>query len=117
MEHSGITFYFVDNEQYFGRDYVYGSGTDEGERYAFFCRAVLEALPKLEFIPDVLHCNDWQTGLIPVMLKLQYNNLEMYNGIKTAYTIHNRKFQGCLLYTSYSSAVASASLPASTSAL
>ena len=94
IEYSGITFYLVDNEQYFARDYVYGSGTDEGERYAFFCRAVLEALPKLDFIPDVLHCNDWQTGLIPVMLKIQYNNLQMYQGIKTVYTIHNLKFQG-----------------------
>ena len=94
VEYSGITFYFVDNEQYFARDYVYGSGTDEGERYAFFCRAVLEALPKLDFIPDVLHCNDWQTGLIPVMLKIQYNNLQMYQKIKTVYTIHNLKFQG-----------------------
>ena len=94
LEYAGITFYFVDNEQYFGRDYVYGSGTDEGERYAFFCRAVLEALPKLDFIPDVLHCNDWQTGLIPAMLKIQYNNLELYRDIKTVYTIHNLKFQG-----------------------
>ncbi len=94
LEYCGITFYFVDNEQYFGRDYVYGSGTDEGERYAYFCRAVLEALPKIEFIPDVLHCNDWQTGLIPVMLKIQYNNLGMYKDIKTVYTIHNLKFQG-----------------------
>ena len=94
LEYCGITFYFIDNEQYFGRDYVYGSGTDEGERYAYFCRAVLEALPKIDFIPDVLHCNDWQTGLIPVMLKIQYNSLGMYKNIKTVYTIHNLKFQG-----------------------
>lgn len=94
LEHSGITFYFVDNEQYFGRDYVYGSGTDEGERYAYFSRAVLETLAKIDFIPDVLHCNDWQTGMIPVMLKLQYKNLALYSGIRTVYTIHNLKFQG-----------------------
>ena len=94
LEYCGITFYFIDNEQYFGRDYVYGSGTDEGERYAYFCRAVLEALPKIDFIPDVLHCNDWQTGLIPVMLKIQYNSLGVYKNIKTVYTIHNLKFQG-----------------------
>ena len=94
LEYCGVTFYFIDNEQYFGRDYVYGSGTDEGERYAYFCRAVLEALPKIDFIPDVLHCNDWQTGLIPVMLKIQYNSLGMYKDIKTVYTIHNLKFQG-----------------------
>lgn len=94
LEYSGITFYFVDNEQYFGRDYVYGSGTDEGERYAFFCRAVMEAMPKLGFQPDILHCNDWQTGLLPVMLKIQYNNVDFYKDIKTVYTIHNLKFQG-----------------------
>ena len=91
---AGIKFYFVDNEQYFGRDYVYGSGTDEGERYAYFCRAIMEALPKLDFIPDILHCNDWQTGLIPVLLKLQYKNLEIFSKVKTVYTIHNLKFQG-----------------------
>jgi len=94
LDFSGITFYFIDNEQYFGRDYVYGSGTDEGERYAFFCRAIMESLPKLDFIPDVLHCNDWQTGLIPVLLKLQYSKLELFSKVKTVYTIHNLKFQG-----------------------
>jgi len=94
LEFSGIKFYFVDNEQYFGRDYVYGSGTDEGERYAFFCRAVMEALPQIDFFPDILHCNDWQTGLLPVMLNLQYKKDERYAGIKTVYTIHNLKFQG-----------------------
>ena len=94
LVYSDITFYFIDNEQYFGRDYVYGSGTDEGERYAFFSRAILEALPKIDFFPDVLHCNDWQTGLVPVLLKLQYNQLEAYKHIKTIYTIHNLKFQG-----------------------
>ena len=94
LEYLGITFYFVDNEQYFGRDYVYGSGSDEGERYAYFCRAVMEALPKIDFIPDVLHLNDWQTGLIPVLLKLQYAKISIYKNIKTVYTIHNLKFQG-----------------------
>lgn len=94
LDYEGITFYFIDNEQYFGRDYVYGSGTDEGERYAYFSRAVMESLPKLEFIPDVLHCNDWQTGLIPVLLKLQYSKIAFYQNIKTVYTIHNLKFQG-----------------------
>lgn len=94
LDYAGVKFYFVDNEQYFGRDYVYGSGTDEGERYAFFSRAILEALPKIDFFPDILHCNDWQTGLVPVLLKLQYKQLEMYRNIKTIYTIHNLKFQG-----------------------
>lgn len=94
LEYAGITFYFVDNEQYFGRDYVYGSGTDEGERYAFFCCAVMEAMPKIDFIPDILHCNDWQTGLLPAMLKIQYKDDALYQNIKTVYTIHNLKFQG-----------------------
>ncbi len=94
LQYAGITFYFVDNEQYFGRDYIYGMGGDEGERFAFFCRAVLEALPKIEFIPDVLHCHDWQTGLIPVLFKLQYKQLELFQNIRTVYTIHNLQYQG-----------------------
>ena len=94
LVYEGITFYFVDNEQYFGRDYIYGMGGDEGERFAFFCRAVLEALTKIDFIPDVLHCHDWQTGLIPVLLKAQYRQLELYRDIRTVYTIHNLQYQG-----------------------
>ena len=94
LEYEGITFYFIDNEQYFGRDYIYGLGGDEGERFAFFCRAVLEALPKIDFIPDVLHCHDWQTGMIPVLFRAQYQHLEMYRSIRTVYTIHNLQYQG-----------------------
>ena len=94
LEYAGVTFYFVDNEQYFGRDYIYGMGGDEGERFAYFCRAVMEALPKIDFIPDILHCNDWQTGLIPVLHKLQYRNLDLFSGIRTVYTIHNLQYQG-----------------------
>ncbi len=94
MNYGGITFYFVDNEQYFGRDYIYGMGGDEGERFAFFCRAVLEMLPKIDFIPDILHCHDWQTGLIPVLHKLQYKQLELFENIKTVFTIHNLQYQG-----------------------
>ena len=94
LEYAGITYYFVDNEQYFGRDYIYGMGGDEGERFAFFCRAVLEALPKIDFIPDILHCNDWQTGLIPVLHKLQYKQLELFEDIRTVFTIHNLQYQG-----------------------
>ncbi len=94
LVYDDITFYFVDNEQYFGRDYIYGMGGDEGERYAFFCRAVLEALPQIDFIPDVLHCNDWQTGLIPILLKAQYRHLEHYANIHTVFTIHNLQYQG-----------------------
>ncbi len=94
LQYAGITFYFVDNEQYFGRDYIYGMGGDEGERFAFFCRAVMEALPKIDFIPDVLHCHDWQTGLIPVLHKLQYRQLELFANIRTVFTIHNLQYQG-----------------------
>ena len=94
LQYEGITFYFIDNEQYFGRDYIYGMGGDEGERFAFFCRAVLEALTKIDFIPDVLHCHDWQTGLIPILLKAQYKQLELYKDIRTVYTIHNLQYQG-----------------------
>ncbi len=94
LEYAGVTYYFVDNEQYFGRDYIYGMGGDEGERFAFFCRAVLETLPKIDFMPDVLHCNDWQTGLIPVLHKLQYKQLELFENIKTVFTIHNLQYQG-----------------------
>ena len=94
LEYEGTVFYFVDNEQYFGRDYIYGMGGDEGERFAFFCRAVMEALPKIDYIPDVLHCHDWQTGLLPVMFKAQYKHLDFYKDIKTVYTIHNLQYQG-----------------------
>ena len=94
LERDGVTYYFVDNEQYFGRDYIYGSGEDEGERFAYFCKAVLETIAKIDFVPDVLHCHDWQTGLIPVLLKAQYAPLPMYQDIKTVFTIHNLQFQG-----------------------
>ena len=94
LVYGGVTFYFVDNEQYFGRDYIYGMGGDEGERFAYFCRAVMEALPKIDFIPDILHCHDWQTGLIPVLHKLQYKHLELFQNIRTVYTIHNLQYQG-----------------------
>jgi starch synthase len=89
-----ITYYFVDNEYYFGRSYIYGLGGDEGERFAFFDRAVMEALPKIDFVPDVLHCHDWQTGLIPAMLEIQYRVLKPYQKIKSVYTVHNLQYQG-----------------------
>jgi starch synthase len=91
---NGITYYFVDNEYYFGRPYIYGLGGDEGERYAFFCRAVLEALPQIDFVPDVLHCHDWQTGLIPVLFSAQYKSLPVYQNIRTVFTVHNLQYQG-----------------------
>ncbi|MDL2234964.1 glycogen synthase GlgA [Christensenellaceae bacterium OttesenSCG-928-L17] len=98
IKHEGVTFYFVDNEFYFARDSIYGDGPEEGERFAFFCRAVLEALPYINFFPDVLHCNDWQTGMIPVLLRLQYQHNPQYTPIRTLYTIHNLKFQGMFNY-------------------
>ena len=91
---SGVTYYFIDNEYYFNRPYVYGLGGDEGERFAFFSRAVLEMLPRLNYFPDVLHCHDWQTGLIPMMLRTQYSRRSEYAAVKTVYTIHNLQYQG-----------------------
>ncbi len=94
LEHNGVVYYFVDNEYYFGRPYVYGLGGDEGERFAFFCRAVLEALPQIDYLPDVLHCHDWQTGLIPILLESQYRHLPLYEKLHTVFTIHNLQYQG-----------------------
>lgn len=93
MVYEGVTYYFVDNQYYFNRKGLYGF-YDEAERYSFFCRGVLEALPKLEFQPDVIHCHDWQTGMIPVFLKANYMQYSFYQSIKTVFTIHNLKYQG-----------------------
>ena len=90
----GVTFYFVDNRYYFGRNYIYGMGGDEYERYAFFSRAVLNCLPLIDFWPDVIHAHDWQAGMIPALLRTQYNNLPHYSRIKTVMTIHNLQYQG-----------------------
>jgi starch synthase len=94
MKKDGVTFYFIDNEYYFGyRDTLYGH-YDDGERYGFFNDAVLRMLPFIDFYPDVIHCNDWQTGLIPLLLKQQYAQMDKYNNIKTIFTIHNIAYQG-----------------------
>ncbi|MDD2216127.1 MAG: glycogen synthase GlgA [Eubacteriales bacterium] len=93
MEHVGITFYFVDNEQYFYRDKYYGY-EDDGERYAFFSKAVLEALKVLPFQPDIIHCSEWQTALIPVFLKTIYQGNPYYDKLRTVFTIHNIEYQG-----------------------
>lgn len=90
----GVTWYFIDNEYYFKRDYIYGLGDDECERYAFFCRAVLEALPRIGFEPDVIHAHDWQSGMIPALLRIQYDPSEFYRPIRTVFTIHNLQYQG-----------------------
>ena len=90
----GVTFYFIDNKFYFGRPYIYGLGGDEYERFGFFCRACLNALPLLNFQPDVLHAHDWQSGMIPALLKIQYAHLPFFANIKTMFTIHNLQYQG-----------------------
>ena len=94
LEYQGVKFYFIDNQFYFGRSYIYGLGGDEYERFGFFSRAIIDALPHLEFQPDVIHCNDWQTGMVPALLKIQYAHFPFYQNIKTAYTIHNLQYQG-----------------------
>lgn len=92
-ELNGVTYYFVDNEEYFAREGLYGYD-DDAERYSFFCRAVLNCLPALDFFPDVINANDWHAGLVPVLLKLEHQGDERYEKIKTIYTIHNLKYQG-----------------------
>lgn len=93
LEHKGTIFYFVDNEYYFKRSGYYGY-IDEAERFAFFCRAVLESLNLMDFRPDIIHCHDWQTSLVPVFLRAFYENVPGYKEMKMALTIHNLKFQG-----------------------
>ncbi len=90
----GVTYYFLDNKYYFGRPYIYGLGGDEYERFGFFCRAALNALPLLDFSPDILHAHDWQSGMIPALLKIQYTHLPFYAQIRTVFTIHNLQYQG-----------------------
>lgn len=90
---NGITYYFIDNERYFGRDGLYGYD-DDGERFAYFDFAVLEAIKVINFYPDVLHCNDWQTGLIPYIIKSNYQFYGYYTNVKTMFSIHNIQYQG-----------------------
>lgn len=87
----GVTYYFLDNEYYFKRPELYGY-YDDGERFIYFCRAVLEAIPYIDFYPDILHCHDWQTALIPYLLKEQYQ--WHYLNTRSIFTIHNMKYQG-----------------------
>ena len=89
----GITYYFIDNEYYFSRDGLYGF-YDDCERFVFFDRAVLEMLKYIDFTPDIINCNDWQTALIPVYYNVYYKYQQGYDGIKTVYTIHNIEYQG-----------------------
>ena len=94
LKKDGVTYYFLDNKFYFGRPYVYGLGGDEYERYSFFCRAVLNAMPLLDFKPDIIHAHDWQSGMVPALLKIQYAHLPFYSKIRTVFTIHNLQYQG-----------------------
>ena len=99
LKQNGVLYYFLDNEYYFHREQVYGE-FDDGERVAFFSKAVLETILHLDgFFPDILHCNDWHTALVPVFLKEQYRDVPGFSDIKTIFTIHNLKFQG--KYTDY----------------
>lgn len=94
LEYDGIDFYFLDNEYYFKRHIPYGH-YDDGEIFSFFCRGVLESLKLIpNFSPNILHCNDWHTGMIPVLLKAFYKNDPKYSKIKTVFTIHNLRYQG-----------------------
>jgi starch synthase len=94
LEHDGVIFYFVDNDYYFNRQELYG-WPDDAERFAYFCRAVLEALPHLAFTPHILHCHDWHTAILPLLLKARYAGLDGYSGLKAVLTIHNIEYQGC----------------------
>ncbi len=93
MNYDGVKYYFIDNEYYFKRKGLYGH-FDDAERFAFFSKAVLEALPLIDFYPDILHANDWHTALTPVFLDVFYRFSEEYQHIKTVFTIHNIEFQG-----------------------
>lgn len=93
LEYKGITYYFLENEYYYNRSGIYGFD-DDAERFAFFCRAVLEALPFLDFKPRIIHCHDWHTGLVSVFLKAHYGKEPFYQDMRTLFTIHNLHYQG-----------------------
>ncbi len=88
-----VTYYFIDNEDYFCRGQLYGC-VDDGERFAYFSKAVLETLNHIDFDPDIIHCNDWQTGFLPLFLKAHYSDIDKFKNIRTVFTIHNIEYQG-----------------------
>ena len=92
-KHDGVIYYLIDNQYYFKRTGLYGH-YDDAERFAFFSRAVLEMIPHIDFVPDIIHCNDWQTAMIPVFLDTLYRMVDPYKNIKTVFTIHNIQYQG-----------------------
>lgn len=93
-EYEGVKFYFIDNEYYFNGQAPYGDTKWDIEKFAFFSKAALSAMPLLDFRPDIVHCHDWQTGLVPVYLKERFHEGEFFRDIKSIMTIHNLKFQG-----------------------
>ncbi len=93
-KHNNVTFYFVDNEFYFNSPTPYGEARGDIEKFAFFCRAVLECMPEIGFKPDIIHCHDWQASMIPVYLFDEFKESDFYKDTKTVFTIHNLKFQG-----------------------
>ena len=93
LERGGVTYYFIDNEYYFKRREIYGC-FDDAERFAFFSKAVLDVLPMLGYTPDIIHCSDWQTALVPIYLRTLYKHHSDLSGIKTVFTIHNIQYQG-----------------------
>ncbi|MED3549050.1 glycogen synthase GlgA [Cytobacillus praedii] len=95
LEFQGVTYYFVDNEYYFMREELYGY-FDDGERFAFFCKAVLDSLSHIDFQPDIIHCHDWHTGMVPFLLRMEYQEKKGYEFIQTVFTIHNLLFQGIM---------------------
>lgn len=118
LEHDGVTYMFIDNERYFARDYPYGF-FDDGERFAFFSKAITESLQHLPagFECDVLHCNDWQTALAPVFLREFYQGLPLYDRVKTVFSIHNVAFQGQFSDTVMEDILGVAHIPAAASQL
>ena len=93
-EYEGIKYYFIDNKTHFGGSQPYGNICWDIENFCFFCKAVLSVLPMIDFKPDIIHCHDWQTGIIPVYIKTEFAGSEFYRDIKTVMTIHNLRFQG-----------------------
>ncbi len=118
LEYDGVTYIFIDNERYFARDYPYGF-FDDGERFAFFSKAITESLQHLPagFECDILHCNDWQTALAPVFLREFYQGLPLYDRVKTVFSIHNVAFQGQFSDTVLEDILGVAHIPAAASQL
>ena len=102
VEANGVTVYLIDSQFYFGGDRLYYNMEDDIERFAYFCMAALSALPHIDFMPDVIHCHDWHTSLVPVIYHAHFKKIQYYSGIKIVMTVHNLKYQGiCNKYKLY----------------